>query len=155
MDHVKGLQDQINIIVNNKYCSEILKILEEKFQITNLNDDWSEMIEQVDFLEEIRSLSYKINSLSNSTDLCNITNTFYISSQKGYERYLNGDLEKSNEIQKIVYYFLRNIYPSYRKRFDDLSEESASTIEKIWVHFQHTLFYLYHKQNTHYFYHFH
>jgi len=142
MDHVKGLQDQINIIVNNKYCSEILKILEEKFQITTLNDDWSEINKQVDFLEEIRSLSYKINSLSNSTDLCNITNTFYISSQKGYERYHNGDLEKSNDIQKIVYYFLRNIYPSYRQRFDDLSEESASTIEKIWVHFQHTLFYL-------------
>ena len=142
MDHVKGLQDQINIIVKNKYCSEILKILEEKFEIFSLNDDWTELNETVDFLEEIRSLSFKINSLSNSTDFCNITNTFYISIQNGNSRYLNGDLEKSNDIQKIVFYFLRNIYPSYRQRFDDLSEESASTIEKIWVHFQHTLFYL-------------
>ena len=61
MDHVKGLQDQINIIVNNKYCSEILKILEEKFEISTLNDDWTETKEKVDFLEEIRSLSFKMN----------------------------------------------------------------------------------------------
>ena len=41
MDHVKGLQDQINIIINNKYCSEILKILEDKFEIYTINDDWT------------------------------------------------------------------------------------------------------------------
>ena len=142
MDHVKGLQDQINIIVNNQYCSEILTILEEKFEITKLNDDWTVIKEKVEFLEEIRSLSYKINSLSNSTDLCNIINTFYISEREASDRYNNGELEKSNEIQKIVFYFLKNIFPSYRQKFDDLSEESASTIERIWVHFQHTLSYL-------------
>ena len=142
MDHVKGLQDQINIIINNKYCSEILKILEDKFEIYSINDDWTETKENVDFLEEIRSLSYKINNLSNSTNLCNITHSFYTSAGNAPYRYQIGELEKLNDIQKIVHYFLRNIYPTYRQRFDDLSEESTNTIERIWVHFQHTLFYL-------------
>ena len=41
MIHIKLLQDQLNIIINSKLCSGIFKILVEKMEIYNLNDDWS------------------------------------------------------------------------------------------------------------------
>ena len=142
MDHLKSLQDQITIIVNNKYCSGILNILGQKCEIFSLNDDWSYTKQYVELLEEIRSLSIKLTSLSNSTDICNLTSTFYLSEKLNPENYLNGKLEKSNDIQKIIYYFFRNIFTSYKPTFDKLLEEGASSIELIWENFQHILFYL-------------
>ena len=142
MDHLKGLQDQINIIVNNKYCMGILNILEKRYEIYNLNDDWSFTKENIDLLEEMRSLSYKIASLTNSTDVCNLTSTFYFYRHIDSDIYINGNVDKSNEIQKILYYFLKNIFNVYKIVFDKLSEESACTIEIIWGNFQKILFYI-------------
>ena len=142
INHIKLLQDQINKIINNNYCSEIIDILQEKIDIYNLNDDWSSSNETVNLMEELRSLSFKLDSLSYITEKCSITSTFYIYNINMTNIYKSGKVPKANDIQKIVYYFLRNIFTSYKLRLDQLSEETSNTIEKLWVNFKNNIFYL-------------
>ena len=119
MIHIKLLQDQLNIIINSKLCSGIFKILVEKMEIYNLN---------------------KFSSLYSSNSTCNITSTFYKYQDINSDIYFSGKVERANEIQKILYYFLRNIFSAYKIKFDLLSEECSSTIEKLWLNFQKNLY---------------
>ena len=139
LEHLKILQDQINIILNNKNSARIISILQEKRKIYILNDDWTPSQENVELLSEIRSLSYKLYDLSNTNQKCDII-TFYEYEKSGPEIFKNGMVDKANDIQKIIYYFLRNIFSAYKSTFDELSEESASTIEKMWVNYQYIIY---------------
>ena len=76
IEHLKILQDNINSILNNKYCKEIANILKFKFPVYSLNLDWTISEEKIDILKEIRKLSYKVYDLTYSTEICQI-NTFY------------------------------------------------------------------------------
>ena len=138
LDHLKILQDQINLILNNKNSEGILNILEEKYEIFNLNDDWTSLKEEVELMGELRSLSYKLYELATTNETCSIE-VFYEYEKLGAEIYINGKTNKSNDIQKIIYYFLRNIFRAYKTSFDKLSEESANTIEKMWINYQNTI----------------
>ena len=141
LDHLKILQNQINIIVNNKNCLGILNILESKILIKNLNEDWSTSTINIDLMEEIRSLTFKLETLANTSEICNITYTFYEFDNFTSDIYISGKFLKANEIQKVVYYFLSNIFQSYKLSFDKLIQESVSTIEKLWNIYQNNIFY--------------
>ena len=133
------MQDQINIILNNKNSARIINILQEKRNIYILNDDWTPSIENVELLSEIRSLSYKLYDLSNTNQMCDLI-TFYEYEKSGQEIFINGMVDKANDIQKIIFYFLKNIFSAYKSTFDELSEESANTIEKMWVNYQYIIY---------------
>ena len=104
-NHIKLLQSQLNILINNKCCSKFFNILKNKIDIYNLNEDWSYSFEKVDLLEEIRSLSFKIYSLSYSNEICNISSTFYNILQYDDKIIIKGYASKVNEIQKIFFIF--------------------------------------------------
>ena len=137
--NLKLLQEQINIIINNKYCNEIMKLFQKENQFFNLNDDWNYTISNLTLMEELRSLSYKIDSLTNSTDTCNVSSSFYLYQNINSELYKSGKLSAANEVQKIFYYFIRNLLTQYKIIFDELSEEIADAIEKIWYNYQYIL----------------
>jgi hypothetical protein len=118
LDHLKILQNQINIIVNNENCLGILNILESKILIYNLNEDWNISQVNIDLMEEIRSLTYKLETLTNTTETCNITYTFYEFDDFTSDIYNSGKFSKANEIQKVFYYFLSNTFQSYKSTFD-------------------------------------
>ena len=139
LEHLKILQDQINIILNNKNSARIINIFQEKRNIYILNDDWTSSIENVDLLSEIRSLSYKLYDLSNTNQMCDLVK-FYEYKKLGQEIFINGMVDKANDIQKIIYYFLKNIFSAYKSTFDELSEESANTIVKMWVNYQYIIY---------------
>ena len=139
LEHLKILQDQINIILNNKNSARIINILQEKRNIYILSDDWTPSIENVELLSEIRSLSYKLYDLSNTNQMCDLI-TFYEYEKSGQEIFINGMVDKANDIQKIIFYFLKNIFSAYKSTFDELSEESANTIEKMWVNYQYIIY---------------
>ena len=139
LEHLKILQDQINIILNNKNSAGIFNILQENYEILRLNDDWTALKEKVELMGELRSLSYKLYDLSNTNESCNI-NSFYEYEKFGQEIFKSGKVEKSNDIQKIIFYFLKNIFTSYKISFDKLSEESANTIIKMWVNYQFMIY---------------
>ena len=136
-NHIKLLQDQLNIIINNKLCSQFFNILHNKIYIYNLNEDWTSSFEKVELIEELRSMSFKIFSLSYSNEICNISSIFFENIKSKAD---NGYLQKANEIQKNVYYFLRNLLTSYKEIFNNLSEESVITIEKLWENYQFHLY---------------
>ena len=135
INDIKILQDQINIIINNKLCSGIIKIIQEDLIVYNLNEDWTFTNTTVDLMEELRSLSYKLYNLLYTSDSCDITNTFYI-----YENLNSKNYEKAKSIHKIFFYFLKNIFENYKKTFDKLSVECASTIQNLWSQYQNILF---------------
>ena len=140
LDHLKILQNQINIIVNNKNCLGIINILENKLEIKGLNEDWSISKNDIDLMEELRSLTFKLDSLTNTTEICNITSNFYKFSYFTSDIYKSGNSPKANDIQKIIYYFLSNTFNSYKITFDQLLEESVTTIEKLWNIYQNNLY---------------
>ena len=140
MNHIKIFQDLINAIVNNKYCSRFFEVLNEEFNISSLNDDWSYIDINTNLLEEIRSLNYKLNRMLDSNVTCNINSTFYIYSNFTSELYTSGKLPKANQIQKILFYFLNNTFHFYQKMLDKLSEETAKIIQKIWYIYLYIIF---------------
>ena len=141
IEHLKILQNNINIIFNNKYCKEITKILKEKLSVYYLNLDWTISEEKVDILEEIRKMSYKTYGLAYNNETCQI-NKFYKFNETGNNFYIQGNPEESNTMQKTFYYFLRNTLLRYKTSFDKLSEECSITIEKMFFNYQNILFYL-------------
>ena len=139
-NHIKVLQDQINFIINNRLCSGIIDILKNEISIYNLNDDWSVYEQSVDLMEELRSLSYKIHDLQYTNDKCNITNTFYEIDNYTSEQYTEKNRGRTNSIHKIFFYFAKNTFRTYKTIFDRLSEETTSTIQELWRHYQYNLF---------------
>ena len=140
INHINLLQEQLNIIINNQFCSSIFKILEEKVEISSLNDDWSISNFSLELTEEIRTLSYKLSDLSNSVDTCNITSTFYHNYKFSSDIFFSGKVGRANEIQKIFYYFLSNIFTTFKVKFDILSEECSNIIENLWFHYKKILY---------------
>ena len=142
-NNFKLLQEQINIIINNKFSSEFFNILGEQIELTHLNEDWTVYTKKADLLGEIRSLSYKIHSLSYTNESCNISSTFYLFDELKSKIYTDGLVSKANEIQKILFYFNRNIFGTYNAVFEKLSNESTNTIINIWTYYQNnSYFYL-------------
>ena len=103
-EHLKILQDNINSIMNNKYCKEITNILNFKFPVYSLNLDWTISAENVDILKEIRKLSYKAYDLTYSTEICQI-NTFYNYIELGPSIIKIKEVNEANNIQKLLFYF--------------------------------------------------
>ena len=136
--HVKILQNQVNVIINNKLCSGIIDILKDEILIANLNDDWSYSNQSVDLMEELRSLSFKIYDLQYTNEKCDVTNTFY---DKYFNSTLftNGKVGRANNIHKIFFYFIKNTFMTYKRIFDRLSEETTSTIQELWGHYEYNL----------------
>ena len=141
IEHLKILQDNVNSILNNRYCKEIANILKEKLSIYDLNLDWSVSEVKADLLEEIRKLSYKAYGLISSNQVCQIY-TFYDFIQIGPSIINLKKMNEVNDMQKILFYFLNNILKRYKASFDQLSEECATSIQKIFFNYQNTLFYL-------------
>ena len=141
LEHLKILQDNVNSIFNNKFCNGITNILKEKFFVYHLNLDWTISEVEVDILQEIRQLSYKAFGLVYTNDICQI-NTFYDFIQIGPSIIKQKELNQANNMQQILFYFLNNILKRYKASFDQLSEECATSIQKIFFNYQNTLFYL-------------
>jgi len=141
IDHLKILQDNVNSILNNKYCKGIANILKEKFFVYYLNLDWSVQARKSDLLEEIRKLSYITYGLVNSNEVCQI-NIFYEFIQIGPSIINQKKMDEANTMQKLLFYFLNNILINYKAIFDKLSEECAISIQKIFFNYQNSLFYL-------------
>ena len=134
--HLKILQDQIDTILNNKNSIKIFEIIEERFSIIYLENDWQINMRKVDILEEIRRFSYNIYSLTSSNNICNI-NLFYRYFQNSDEFYENKYI--SNDLQKIFFYFGANIFTNYKTTFDRLSEEFINSLENLWIQFKSIL----------------
>ena len=141
LNHLKELQNHINIILKNKNSVRIFKIIEERFLINILTNDWDCTNKKVDILEEMRRLSYVVYSLTSSNETCNIS-LFYELSEKGNNLFRQTYKENANEIQKIAFYFFSNILTNYRDTFDRLSNECAISLENMWKYYQNILFYL-------------
>ena len=137
-EHLKILQDNINSIMNNKYCKEITNILNFKFPVYSLNLDWTISAENVDILKEIRKLSYKAYDLTYSTEICQI-NTFYNYIELGPSIIKTKEVNEANNIQKLLFYFLNNILSRYRVSFGKLTEECAISIEQIFYDYQNII----------------
>ena len=133
LEHLKLLQDQINIILNNKDSIRIFEIIEERILINTLESDWNVTHKKVDILDEIRSLSYNIYGLTSIDGKCDIQ-LFYDYFIKKGEKF-NASKKNANNIQKIFFYFASNILDNYKKTFDRLSEEFVYSLENIWKNF--------------------
>ena len=73
MDHLKQIQDHVNIILNNKNSIGIFRTIQDQFTAVFLGDDLSIDIRNTDLLEETRRLSYVIgNSIKNDSSTCDI-----------------------------------------------------------------------------------
>ena len=73
MDHLKQVQDHVNIILNNKNSIGIFRTIQDQFTAVFLGDDLSIDIRNTDLLEETRRLSYVIgNSIKNDSSTCDI-----------------------------------------------------------------------------------
>ena len=142
-NNIKLLQEQINIIINNKFSSEFFNILGDQIEISHLNEDWTVDTKKTDLMGEIRSLSYKIHRLSYTNESCNISSAFYLFEELKSKIYTDGLVSKANEIQKILFYFNRNIFGTYNAVFERLSNESTNAIINIWAYYQNnSYFYL-------------
>ena len=140
IEHLKILQDNINIILSNKFCKEIANILKFKFPVYTLNLDWTISSGNTDFLKEIRKLTYIAYALSYSTEICQI-NTFYNYVELGPTKIKTKEINEANNMQKLLFYFLNNILSRYRISFDKLSEECVVSIEKIFFNYQNIILY--------------
>ena len=138
MSHLKIVQNEINIILNNKYSLDIFKVVEDRFLILTLNNDWSISERKNDILNEIRSLSYILYNLSSTNETCNIT-MFYEYGEFKNEKKSNSN---SNSIQKIFFYIISNIISNFQISFEKLSNQCVITLDNMWHKFQKILFLL-------------
>mgnify|MGYP002623805179 CR=1 FL=1 len=139
--HLKLFQNQINTILKNKETVGIFETIEERFLINVLANDWTISNLKVDILYELRRLSYVLYSLTSSNDSCNLT-LFYEYLKKRHKIYEEGYTGKANNMQKIVFYFIMNIFSNYQKTFDKLSNECLNSLEDMWMNNQNIIMYL-------------
>ena len=135
LEHLRNVQEHVSTILNNKHSFGIFKLIEERFVIETLDSDWGISNRTVDILEETRRLSYIIGGAVNMNDTCNLY-VFYdilVNSSGANDKYY----ENSNNKQKLFYYFNANILKNYKMTFEKLSEEFASSLEKMWEEYQY------------------
>ena len=136
------VQDEISIILNNKNSFSIFSSIEERFLIKSLENDWEKSNRTVDLLEETRRLSYVIGSaLESEDDKCNFS-IFYEISKEGYEGFKGSKDKKPSFKQKLLFYFIYNIFTAYKNSFDKLSDECSSALEIMWKEYQNVHLYL-------------
>ena len=135
MRHLKNVQEHVNVILNNKHSFRIFQLIENRFNIYTLGNDWKTFNKTVDILEETRRLSYIISDAVNSVnETCDYE---YV-----YEATIaQNDLDENKTIfpnnkQKLFYYFNLNILTNYKIVFEKLSEECALSLEKMWEEYQ-------------------
>ena len=141
LEHLKLFLDSIYSIVNNKNFKEISNILNQKFSIYNLNLDWSVLPLNVTILEEIRKLSFIAYGLTYNNESCDI-NSIYEFSKEGEDNYKNKYTNKTNIMQKIFFYFMRNTLSGYRIILNNLIVECGLAIRDTFMEVQTILFYL-------------
>ena len=137
LEHLKLFQKAINSIINYKNCQGISKILNQRFSVYNLNIDWSVLESQTSILEEIRKLSFKTYNLINNNETCNIKSIGY---SGGKENMYNNIGLLSNNMERILFYFVLNSLRGYRDTFNQLNIECANSIEKMFSDYQKILF---------------
>ena len=138
MDHLKQIQDHVNIILNNKNSIGIFRTIQEQFTSVFLGDDLSvTIINTTDLLEETRRLSYVIgNAISNDSVTCNIEDIYEFAVDRTY---FNNHRPTSKQL--LFFYFVTNILNNYKKTFEILSEECASSLLKMWKIYEKTQIY--------------
>ena len=141
IQHLKLFQEIINNIINNKYCQGIADILKEEIIMYYLNLDWSIEESKVHLIEEIRKLTFITYHLTYNDENCYI-NEIYNFSYYGEEFYKKNYINRSNIMQRIVYYFTRNSLVGYRNNLNKLVEDFGNTIEKMFITYQNIIFYL-------------
>ena len=139
LNHLKIMQDQVKVILNNKFSNNIFKTIEEGFLIRTLNNDWNFNKRKVDILNEMRRLSYILYNLTLTNEKCNIT-FFYEFADNGLQKFENKTVDNSNDIQQIFFYILDNII-KYQNMYRKLSEQCIITLEKMWNNYQIILSY--------------
>ena len=139
LDHLKVMQDQVKIILNNKFSIHIFKVIEESFIIHSLNSDWTILHRKADILNEMRRLSYILYNLTSTNETCNIS-LFYEYLEKGPEDFKFRDINSPNGIQQIFYYILSNIISNFQLSFEKLSNQCIITLKTMWNYYQLILF---------------
>ena len=135
MSHLNQVQEYINTILNNKHSFSIFKVIEERFDIMTMGDDWEVTSRTVDLLEETRRLSYIIGGAVNSEDeTCEyeMINQFYWD----FDTFKKNKHKPPSNRQKLFFYFNSNILSNYKMTFEKLSEVCASSLEKMWNEYQ-------------------
>ena len=141
LEHLKLFLESIYSIVNNKNFKEISNILNQKFNIYNLNLDWTILPNNVSILQEIRKLSFITYGLTYNNESCDI-NAIYEFSKEGEENYHYNYTNKSSTIQKIFFYFMRNTLSGYRIILNNLIMECGLAIRDMFLEVQTIIFYL-------------
>ena len=137
IDHLKQIQDHVNIILNNKNSIGIFKTIQAQFTAIFLGDDLSISMRNTDLLEETRRLSYVIgNSINNDSVTCDIEDIY----EFAVDRTFFNNYRPTSK-QKLFFYFVTNILNNYKKTFEILSEECASSLLKMWKIYEKTQMY--------------
>ena len=135
MNHLKNVQEHVNVILNNKHSFTIFQLIEERFKVYTLGNDWKLSEKTVDILEEARRLSYIISDSANSlNELCDYDYAFELINNRSLLD--ENNYEYPNNKQKLFFYFNSNILNSYKLVFESLSEECAISLEKMWKDYQ-------------------
>ena len=135
MNHLKNVQEHVNVILNNKHSFTIFQLIEERFKVYTLGNDWKFSQKTVDILEEARRLSYIISDSANSlNELCDYDYAFELINNRSLLD--ENNYEYPNNKQKLFFYFNSNILNSYKLVFESLSEECAISLEKMWKDYQ-------------------
>ena len=130
MEHLKDVQEYVSTIINNKNSLRIFEVIEERFDIYTLNNDWSITSRKVDILEETRKLSYIISgAIQKENELCNL-DIIYLYSLYGFQP------NEPNMKQKLFFYFIFNILTNYKTTFEKLSVECAYSLLIMYDTFQ-------------------
>ena len=127
LEHVKLLQDKINIIINNDLHVSFYDIIKQRFLVNVLNNDWTISQKNVDLMEEIRRIAVLTYDLRVKNDSCNNV-TFYKYLNKGSDIFKNGEVNEAKGIEKIFFYFFSNIFVNFKDIFNKLTEEAIKIL---------------------------
>ena len=135
MAHLNEVQENINTILNNRHSFKIFQVIEERFDIYTLSDNWENKTRKVDLLEETRRLSYVIsNAVNEINGTCEYDSIYKY--YQNFNEFMQTFHEPPNYRQKLFFYFNSNILSNYKMTFEKLSEVCASALEKMWSEYQ-------------------
>jgi len=142
MEHLNNIQEHISTVINNKHSFKIFKVIEDRFNILELDNSWNVSYKKVDILDESRRLSYIITSATENTEeLCNC-DLLFVYSAFNLSEYDLGLAYKPNNKQKLIFYFISNILLNYKIIFEKLSEECTNALLIMYDTFQKIHLYL-------------